>query len=350
LAALASVPQLPSRTIDLHQWGYPAPAKPAFRRGEFYGEGRLVSVYDNGSVVVGFVDREGAALAAREAPALALHTLTFDRSGKFLFEEKFPTTMRDDNSIFVVTGGNLLVRTADTLTLWSHERGIIAKRRAPDLRTTVGVSPNRQEIVLITHGAHLEEGSSVEALSARDLRVLESCPYKEYWVGSPSNHNIAIGSPSQYTEPHQRVRVDSICGPTQFEFGWSYPAGHAFLLDDRRLVINGLSAVELVEGGTVRWRNTLGKGEGAGAAAVDERGDILAVEVSKYVGYIPALDIDGHLKWMKVILYGTADGSAKAELVVEHPPRYSRFLLALSPDGSVVAVLCEGFLQIAEVR
>lgn len=118
---VSSAPQLSSRTIDLHRWSCPAPMKPVFKRGEIYPPSHLVSVYNKGDVVVGFVNMEGDTLAASTTPELALHTLTFDRNGSFLFEEKFPTTMRDDNSIFAVACGNLLIRTPEMLTLWSHE-------------------------------------------------------------------------------------------------------------------------------------------------------------------------------------------------------------------------------------
>lgn len=253
--------------------------------------------------------------------------------------------MREGNGIFAVAADNLLVRTPETLTLWSHGQGVIAIRPTPDPKTWVEISPNRETILLVT------PGRALEALSARDLTVLENCPYREDWIGSISNHNIAIGSPSQYTDPHQRVRVDAICGPTQFEYGWSYPTGTPILLDDRRFIIDGHSVIELVEGGTVRWRNSFGKGEYALEVEADEMGDVLAVAVPKYVGGSLALDINGHLKVMKIVIYRAADGKPTAELVVQHPLRLFPFnFFALSPDGSVLAVLSDGFLQIAEVH
>jgi hypothetical protein len=49
-------------------------------------------------------------------------------------------------------------------------------------------------------------------------------------------------------------------------------------------------------------------------------------------------------------VYRAADGKRAAELVVEHPPRFALDFFALSPDGSLLAVLSYGFLQIAEVH
>ncbi len=169
-------------------------------------------------------------------------------------------------------------------------------------------------------------------------------------IGSISNHNVAIGLPSQYTEPNQRVRVDAICGPTQFEYGWSYPTGTPILPDDRRLIIDGHFIIELVEGGMVRWHDTFGNGEYALEVESDEKGDILAIAVPKEVGGSLILDINGHLKVMKIIIYKAVDGQRTAELVVEHAPRVFPFnFFALSPDGWEVAVLSEGFLQIAQL-
>jgi len=340
-----TIPQLPSRIIDLRQWGHPAPSKPTFTRGEIYRRSHLVTVYRNGDVVTGFVTREGATLASRTRLELTLLTLTFDRKGSFLFEMKFPTTMREGNGIFAVAFGNLLVRTPEAVTLWSHERGVISTRPTPGPQTWVNTSPDRETILLVT------PGRSLEALSARDLTVLENCACQDQMIGSMSNHNIVIGSPSQYTEPHQRVRVDAICGPTQFEYRWSYPTGTPILLDDRRLIINGHSVIELVDSGTVRWRDSFGKGEYALEVESDEKGDIFAVAVPKDVGGSVLLDINGHLKVMKIVVYRAADGKRLGELVVEHPPRFFPFnFFALSPDGSELAVLSDGFLQIAQLN
>lgn len=340
-----TIPQLPSKTIDLRQWGYRAPSKPTFTRGEIYQRSHLITVYKNGDVVIGFVAREGDTLADRAKPELTLHILTFDRKGSFLFEVNFPTTIREGNGIYAVASGNLLVRTPEAVTLWSHERGVIATRPTPDPQTSVEISPDRETILLRT------AGSTLQTLSARNLTALESCPYRDRWMGSMSDHNISIGSPQQYTEPHQHVRVDAICGPTQFEYGWSYPTGTAILLDDRRLIIDGHSIIELVEGGAIRWRDSFGKGEYALEVESDETGDILAIAVPKEVGGSLLLDINGHLKVMKIFIYRAADGKRTAELVVEHPPRFFPFnFFALSPDGSVLAVLSDGFLQIAEIR
>lgn len=345
LGFAGTIPQLPSRIIDLRQWGYPAPSKPTFTRGEIYRRSHLVTIYRNGDVVAGFVMKEGNTLANRTKPELTLLTLTFDRKGSFLFETSFPTTMREGNGIFAVAFGNLLVRTPEAVTLWSHERGVISTRPTPDPQTRVDTSPDRETILLVT------PGRSLEALSARDLTMFESCACQDQMIGSMSNHNIVIDSPSRYTEPHQRVRVDAICGPTQFEYGWSFPTGTPILLDDRRLLIDGHSAIELVESGTIRWRDSFGKGEYALEVESDEKGDILAVAVPKYIGGSVLLDINGHLKVMKIVIYRAADGNRTAEFVVQHPPRFFPFnFLALSPGGSVLAILSDGFLQIAETR
>ncbi len=172
LGLAGTIPQLSSRTIDLRQWGYPAPSRPTFTRGEIHRRSHLVTVYGNGDVVAAFVTRQGDTLASRTRPELTLLTLTFDRKGNFLFETKFPTTMRDGNGIFAVAAGNLLVRTPEAVTLWSHERGVIATRPSADPQTRVEISPDRETILLVT------PGSSLEALSARDLTALKTAPAK----------------------------------------------------------------------------------------------------------------------------------------------------------------------------
>jgi hypothetical protein len=344
-AAANPLPQLSSHTIDLRQWGYTAPPKASVKPGEYYPHSRLVTAYGNGNVVAGFVKREDEGLATRKRPALILHALTFERDGKFVSEAKFTTTMYDDNFLSVTAAGELLVRTPETLTLWSRERGVIAKTEISDPHTRVEVSPNREIILLRTPGQELK------VLRTRDLALVDSCPYEEQMVASISDRNIAINLPYEYSEPHQFVRVATICGPTQFEFGWNFPTGRPILLDDTRFIINGGSALELDDREAVRWRVSFSKGESAGwQVEADEKGDVLAVAVSKYVGGSSMLDINGRLKVMKIVIYRAADGKRTAELVVEHPPRFVLYFFALSPEASVLAVLSDGFLQVAQLN
>jgi hypothetical protein len=134
-------------------------------------------------------------------------------------------------------------------------------------------------------------------------------PGPDNWVDIQSQHRHRFARALTVHRAHQRVRVDAICGPTQFDYGWSYRTGTPILLDDKRLIINGHSVIELVDGGTVRWRDSFSKGEFAQDLQADETGGLLAAAVSKYIGGSLILDINGHLKVMRIVIYRTADVS-----------------------------------------
>jgi len=334
--AATPVPQLPSRTVDLRQWGYNAPPGPGISYGEFYLPMPLVSVYKNGDVAAGFVTRGGATFGVRGRPTLVLHALRFDSQGNFLSRSKSPTMAWRGNGIFAVGGGDLLVRTPDALTLWSQQGTVLATRNLVDPYTSVEMSPNRETLLLV------RPGYDVHLLLAPELTSLKACTDHES-VHSISNGGLAIGF---HGEPNHVV-VSEICGPAQFEYHWTRRnARGATLLDDRRFVIRGPSGIEAVDRDVPLWHDFFGKSEIVQELESDENGTILAVALSKYVGGSDLLDINGHLKTMRIIIYRTSDGRRLAQVVVEHPPRIPSNFFALSRDGSLLAILSDGFLQI----
>lgn len=305
-----AVPASPphSGPVDLRKWGYVAPPRPGASYGESYPS-RLVSVHENGSVLVGFVTRDGEALGTRERPTLILHVVAFDREGKFLSELKFPTTMWEDNEIFSVAAGNVLVRTPGALTLCSEDGKVLAKKNLADPDIIVRAFPNREGVTV------QRPHNGLEILSSRDLTTVKSCPYSYGEISSISNHNFAIHFSERLTDalPY-RLRVSEMCGPTQFEYRWRVPGGFPMLLDDRRFVIDGFSSIELIDRDALRWQHSFGRGESAGELESDENGTILAVALSKYVGGSDLLDINGHLKIMRIIIYRTSDGKRLAQV------------------------------------
>jgi hypothetical protein len=336
-----TVPQLQSVVVDLRQWGYIAP----FGRGGV-GEGyrsRLVSVSKSGNIVAGFVARDGEGLASRNRPTLVLHVVTVDGEGKLVAESKFPTTMWLGNQIFAVAGGNLLVRTPEELLLSSEHGEVLASKRLADPHIRLELFPNRE-------GVALESLKGViEVLSTRDLKTLKDCSYP-YWVASISNHNSLIRFPERLTDALPfRLQVAELCGTAQFEYSWRYPAGSLILLDDSRFVIHAASTIQLFNRETLRWQHTFGKDEGAGELESDESGTILAVAVGKYVGGSKILDISPRLKSLRIVAFRAADGRQVSEVTVQHPPRYPFDYFAISPDGLLLAILSDGFLQIVPI-
>lgn|GEM_PF-3047343 len=347
--ALGSSLQPQSRTVNLRQWGYALPAN--FRhisQEERAGSSRLLAFYENGSVVAGFVTREADTLATRDHPALTLHVITFSKGGSFLSELKFPTSMWNGNGIFVSSSGDLLVRTPDALTLYS-EAGKILTKRPLDRRVSLRVFSNRQEAVL-------EQEHDIQVISLRTLATVKRCSYP-YWFGWFSNHNVMFllpRDPADLQRPFG-LRVDEICGPTQFTYRWRLlpGAGLATLLDDTRFITIGLRAIEVVDRDAPQWRDSFGKYRCPLEAQTDQEARTFAIVLAESVGGSRILDINSRLKSVKIVVYRTTDGKRLAEVPVEHlgKPAFSPYLFhfALSPDGSLLAVLSDGFLQITPI-
>jgi hypothetical protein len=71
------------------------------------------------------------------------------------------------------------------------------------------------------------------------------------------------------------------------------------------------------------------------------------------VGGSKILDISSHLQSAKIVVYKASDGAQLAEVPIElrENPGLTMLLLefALSPDGSQLAVLSGGFLQLTPI-
>lgn len=342
LAAANTVPQLRSITIDLRQWGYRADPLIA-SYGEFYPPSHLLSIYENGKIAAGFIV-PGNNLATRERPSLTLQVAAFDRQGKFLGQSGFPTTMWQDNGIWGVDSADLVIRTPETLSIWPQGEGTPAARIPLDPHTYVKASPSRHHLLLLSPGQDLQR---IQLILSSQLRVIKGC--SDHGGITSIVEDLALRF--LRSTPPMEVQVEEICGPARFEYTWTgHDVRDAVLLDNTRFIVRSQRGIEVVNRDRRVWSDSFSRGEAVQEVEMDERGDTIAVPVARYAGSSQVLDINGHLKLMKIIVYRAADGKRIAELVVTHPPRLAFNFFALSPDGSVVAVLSGGFLQIAEVR
>ena len=78
------------------------------------------------------------------------------------------------------------------------------------------------------------------------------------------------------------------------------------------------------------------------------RGDRFAILVQTYQGGNRLLDISSRLKSQRVVVYDANDGKRLVEVPV---PKLAKFFLdfALSPDGKLLAIKCDGELQVVTV-
>jgi hypothetical protein len=344
LLVLNSALEAQSPLIDLRQWGYTQP--PPFRK-ESFPLSSLLAFDSRGDVLVGFTMRAGDALATREQPALSLQVVKLSNTGRFLSQLGLPTTAWVGNSIFVTSSGNLLLRTPDELTLYSATGKILARRAIADRRAFLHVLPGQQRAVL-------DEAHTVELFQLETLATVKKCMWGR--ESSFSANNALITFPQDYASMLRpfRLAVSEICGPTQFTYEWGLlpGGGEAILLDDRRFITIGQKAIELVDRDTPQWRDSLHKSTLVHSFHTREVAGRFPLIAARYVGGSLAFDINGCLQSAKAIVYRTSDGKHLAEVPIQHPgkpPFRYPFDFALSPDGSLLAVLSDGFVQLTRI-
>ncbi len=70
--------------------------------------------------------------------------------------------------------------------------------------------------------------------------------------------------------------------------------------------------------------------------------------VTQYAGGSGFLDLDAHLKSIRIVVYNSQDGKHIAEVSVHELPKFV-FDFAVSPDGKLLTILSDGRLQIMPI-
>lgn len=336
--------------VDLAEWGYQPP--PPMRLPEAGGSVRFLDFDSANEVVAGFVSHAANQLATRSDPALILHVLTFDPEGKFVSDRPFPTTNQYDNYIFGALNGNLLLRTDTVLKLISPEGNLVAQRGLPGAgypRTVLSIlaAPDRTRFALRS----FREPNLL--LDAQDLSQVAECSY-------PAKHDLESISPrNAFTYLNntnfypRQTEVRLFCGSLQF--GYQLSQGEPLdgtLLDDDRVALAGVGpTVEVIARGVRLWRDSFDKRHDQvwREVSVDTRGDRFAVLVETYQGGSRFLDISSRLKSQRVVVYDAKDGKRLVEVPIPKLPKFFFLDFALSPDGKLLAIKCDGELQVVAV-
>jgi len=324
--------------VDLAEWGYKPPPPRAVREA---GAVRFLDFDSHNQVLAGFVVRAEDPLATSTDPGLILHVVAFDPDGKFLSDRQFPATSRYQNQIFATSSGNLLLATDQVLRLISPDGKVLAQRDLPRDWWRLWAAPDRTRFWF----------KNLVVLDAKDLTTVAECSYPDHRVDSISAHNtfLALYKSNSFSHP---TEVRAFCGSTQFTYVASQgePSDGTLLDDDRVVLAYGDPMVELIDRGVRLWRDSLDKRhERIGDhISVDTHGDRFAVLVDTYQGGIRFLDISSTLKSKRVIVYNAKDGKHLVEVPI---PKLPKFFLdfALSPDGKLLAIKCDGELQVVAV-
>jgi hypothetical protein len=340
------------RRVDLREWGYKSPEKP---RQVFLAQlsSHMISIAENGDVLVGFVTHDRTGLVTREIPALSFHVLRFTSGGAFLSQKTFPTASWHENAVLAGIDGNVLIRTGDKLRLFSADFESLAERELPP--TPKGVFLKWQIFPLGNRTAFvLYRDSSIELVDWRGLKTIKNCAFNPFEsLHSAAQKNLLSFHGSPPSDPLlRRVEVDEICGPAQFSYSWvGDPVDATLVNDDDIFLAGGGSTVRYVVKGQVQWKDAFDKKNDSVSDQVEVDGDgqLVAIAVKRFAGGSEGLDIAPKLKAASMVVYQVSSGRRILETRVE-PPRPSQFGFALSPKGDVLAIMSDGFLEIIPIK
>jgi len=332
----------------LRAWGYKS------MQSLLLNDSPVVSIGLDEQVVVGFItcDREG--LATRTLPPFSFHVIRFTEEGQFISEHLVPTSSRNENSIQLLADGSVVIRAGDRLKLLSPTMELISDRDLwpenrgyLDLRPIVFVSPDRQHFLIHNLKHH---DSSIELLYSSTLTAKLQCRFDEY--DKPlglSNRSLLYRTP--YAPPTNKFVVAIPCSNIEYEYIRTDPGNSVAIVNEDLVLTNGPKITFLENSATkTRWQDSFDTHHEVigDHIEVNADGSRIAVSVRFFVGENRFLDISGHLKGMKIVVYRCLDGKRLAEIPV-NPPTPSEFGFSLSPSGDVVAVYADGQLNITKV-
>jgi hypothetical protein len=196
--------------------------------------------------------------------------------------------------------------------------------------------------------------TSIALLRWSDLKPVKECAYDPNdQLLSVSQSNLLSFRPGGSKDPLGRtVIVTEICGSSRFSYSWEGNATSAALIDDDTFILaGGSSSVGIVAGNKVRWTDAFDRKSDVVNSHVEVTADsqIVAIAVKKFEGGSKFLDISPKLKSVKIVVYQAASGKKILECTVNPPPS-DGFDYALSPDGDVLAIVSDGFLEIVQLK
>jgi hypothetical protein len=316
-----------------------------------------ISFVDNATVAVYFVSRKvPAELSKRghlqESDPYHLRAVFLNAEDGNPKSTKDWPTRANETTLLVSSNGNLIVRTGETLRLYSSKFQLLAERNLPRAggpirRSELRVSPSGRVLFL-----NRPEGSTsdIEILDADSFRSLGS--WKEFSLGAwytVSDHSIAKSVPPTQTditiqpfraEPRVIYNGSSRC-PNARGIAW---AGDPVFVNNNELMAFTCEGLVLLSTeGEVLMKDKLAKGEGIEKRIASSRvGNVAAVSIMKTKG--GAFDTAIRRSKTRIAVYDVTSRRPIDNIDVNPIPE-STYDFAVAPDGSSIAVLVDGSVK-----
>lgn len=313
---------------------------------------------DNSTIVVTFITREGEPkLSTRESSdasaALRLRAVFFDaESGHVTNTAAWPTVTRFA-SIVAVQGGKFVTQRGSELTLYSAGLKDLKGLKLPsagDDEWFAYPSPAGKSLLFIT--TNLRTHSPVPWIWVNTDSLTVARSWREVqsgWVGI-SDHYIAMTKCVWFFDCQPEVEVRPVDGNWKtISSADRHNMPHPQFVDDDTVFLLGRPTELLRADGQIVFTDDTpleGCWWGAVVASSTQR---VATPSCKLKGAIPSLDMGGHDVLEKLLVYDAPFRGPSYVLDLKGPVMKDLTTLAISPDGSRLAILNVEKLTLEEI-
>jgi len=356
--------QEPLWRVDLRSFGYTG-FVPHGEKWDVRLPAWPICFIDDGSVVAIFITREEPSRLTRRddagAPSpLRLHAVVLDTStGQPRATREWPA-QRPRAWVFAVGAGKFVVTTADKIVLYSHDLNTIRELSLPIAKGTsvhmwrVFTSPTGKSI-LYEYSDH--EGSHCFWVDTQQLDVLRSWtdPHAEAlgWTVAVSDQRIAVPRDTHKPPYGSETVIRDLDGAWRVVCSEPLGCGRPTFINESTLLLQSAFEMRLIRltGELLFRRNvppyTLFSHYYPTAVAAER--DRFAVLLGKEKGGVPLLDIMPDFVFDQAMVYDMTRKQWIFTLYAKKARLKNFAGLALSPDGTRMAVLADGILQVFAV-
>lgn len=316
---------------------------------------------DNATIVVTFVIREGQEnpkLSRRDASdtdsPFRLRAVLLDATtGGIKATPTWPTESRLA-SIVVAHDGKFVTERGRELTLYSRDTRELKSMKLPPTKETGWVarpSPSGKNILFVAENLRTRSAVPWIWLETDRLQVLRSWEETQSgWVGISDNWIAMTACGWVYDcEPYIEVR-GLATDWKKISPASRHQKPHPQFVDDNLLFLLG-HPTRLVrpDGDAVFVEDMPFEGCWWGGAIPSASGRRVVVPSCKLTSRVEALDIGGSDVLEKILLYDAPFKGLSHEIAVQGPKIKERTQIAVSPDGSHLAILNDEFLEIIQL-